>query len=104
VQGKLNGKAGTAFTSTSTPHGGQETTIVSLYNPMAHLGLIIVPLGYTDPLVFRAGTPYGATATTGANAVNPPTEDDLNIARSQGRRLATVARGLKKAAEEAPTD
>ena len=103
-QGKLNGKVGSVFCSTSTVHGGNESTLLSLYNPMAHLGLIIVPLGYTDPLVFRAGTPCGATATTGANAVNPPTEDDLNIARSQGRRLATVARGLKKAAEEAPTD
>ena len=49
-QGKLNGKAGSAFTSTSTPHGGNESTTISLYNPMAHLGLIIVPLGYADPV------------------------------------------------------
>jgi len=95
AQRKLNGKAGTAFTSTSSQHGGQETTIVSLYNPMAHLGLIIVPLGYADPLIFRVGTPYGATAVTGANAATPPTEDDLKVARTQGRRLTTVARALK---------
>jgi NAD(P)H dehydrogenase (quinone) len=94
-QGKLNGKAGTAFTSTATPHGGNETTLVSLYIPMAHLGLIIVPLGYADPLVFRAGTPYGASAVTGGRGDVPPTEDDLNVARSQGRRLASVARALK---------
>ncbi|HEY0385576.1 MAG TPA: NAD(P)H:quinone oxidoreductase, partial [Pyrinomonadaceae bacterium] len=56
-QGKLNGKAGSAFTSTSTVHGGNETTITSLYTPMAHLGLILVPLGYADPALFRAGTP-----------------------------------------------
>jgi NAD(P)H dehydrogenase (quinone) len=94
-QGKLNGKAGTAFTSTATPHGGNETTLVSMYIPMAHLGLIIVPLGYADPLVFRTGTPYGASAVTGGGANVPPTEDDLNVARWQGRRLAGVARALK---------
>jgi hypothetical protein len=47
VQGKLNGKAAGAFTSTAGPHGGNETTVVSLYIPMAHLGFIIVPIGYT---------------------------------------------------------
>ena len=46
-QGKLNGKAGSAFTSSAGPHGGNETTVASLYFPMAHLGFIIVPTGYT---------------------------------------------------------
>ena len=46
-QGKLNGKAAGAFTSTAGPHGGNETTVASLYFPMAHLGFIIVPTGYT---------------------------------------------------------
>ena len=59
-QGKLNGKAGSVFGSSSTPHGGNESTLISLYNPMAHLGLIIVPLGYADASLFKAGTPYGA--------------------------------------------
>jgi NAD(P)H dehydrogenase (quinone) len=94
-QGKLNGKAGTAFTSTSTPHGGNETTIVSLFIPIAHLGLIIVPMGYTDRLIFKAGTPYGASAVTGGGGNVAPTDDDLNVARSQGRRVAEVARALK---------
>ena len=94
-QGKLNGKAGTAFTSTSSPHGGNETTIFSLYAPMAHLGLIIVPMGYTDPTIFRTSTPYGASSVSGAGAGTPPSEDDLNVARSQGRRLTQVARALK---------
>jgi NAD(P)H dehydrogenase (quinone) len=97
-QGKLNGKAGSAFTSTSSPHGGNETTITSLYTPMAHLGLIIVPLGYGDPVVFRAGTPYGASSISGTNST-PPTEDDLQVARYQGRRVAHVARALKVAGE-----
>lgn len=97
-QGKLNGKAGSAFTSTSTVHGGNETTITSLYTPMAHLGLILVPLGYADPAMFRAGTPYGASSVSGQNS-QPPTADDLEVARFQGRRVAQVAAALKAAGE-----
>jgi NAD(P)H dehydrogenase (quinone) len=97
-QGKLNGKAGSAFTSTSSLHGGNEMTITSLYTPMAHLGFIIVPLGYGDPVLFRAGTPYGASSISGQNNT-PPTEDDLEVARYQGRRVAHVARALKAAGE-----
>lgn len=93
-QGKLNGKAGSAFTSTSSPHGGNETTIQSLYTPMAHLGMIIVPTGYADPLLFRAGTPYGASSVSGQTA-NPPTADEIEIAKFQGRRVTQVARALK---------
>jgi NAD(P)H dehydrogenase (quinone) len=97
-QGKLVGKAGSAFTSTSTPHGGNESTILTMYNFMAHLGLIIVPLGYADPVVFRAGTPYGASSISGQTAT-PPTADDLEVARFQGRRVAHVAQALKQAGE-----
>jgi NAD(P)H dehydrogenase (quinone) len=93
-QGKLNGKVGSAFTSTSTPHGGNETTILSLYNPLAHLGFIIVPTGYLDPAVFRAGTPYGASHVSGQNS-SPPTEDELAVARFQGKRVAQVAAKLR---------
>ncbi|HEX4262176.1 MAG TPA: NAD(P)H:quinone oxidoreductase [Acetobacteraceae bacterium] len=95
-QGKLNGKVGSAFTSTSSPHGGNESTIISLYNPLAHLGLIIVPLGYADPTVFRAGTPYGASSISGQQGAKP-TADDLEVARFQGRRVAHVAAALKAA-------
>ncbi len=97
-QGKLNGKAGSAFTSSSTPHGGNETTITSLYTPMAHLGFILVPLGYADPAMFRAGTPYGASSVSGQNNT-PPTADDLEVARFQGKRVAHVAKALKAAGE-----
>jgi NAD(P)H dehydrogenase (quinone) len=93
-KGKLVGKAGSGFTSTSTPHGGNESTIISMYNFMAHLGLIIVPLGYADPTVFTAGTPYGASSVSGQNNA-PPTEQELAVARFQGRRLAQVAKALK---------
>jgi NAD(P)H dehydrogenase (quinone) len=93
-QGKLNGKVGAAFCSTSTPHGGNESTLISLYNPMAHLGFIIVPLGYSDPALFKAGSPYGASSVS-FNENRAPTADDLEVARYEGRRVASVARALK---------
>jgi NAD(P)H dehydrogenase (quinone) len=92
-QGKLNGKVGSAFASTQSTHGGNETTILSLYNPMAHLGLIIVPTGYADAAVFKAGTPYGASAVSGANA--KPTAEELDVARFQGKRVTQVAKALR---------
>ena len=95
-QGKLNGKAGGAFTSTSSTHGGNESTIISMYNPLVHLGLIIVPLGYADPAMFKAGTPYGASSVSGQQN-NPPTDDELEVARYQGRRTVEVARAIKNA-------
>jgi len=95
-QGKLNGKVGAAFTSTGTPHGGNESTIISLYNPMAHLGFIIVPTGYLDPAVFKAGTPYGASHVAGQNA-SPPTDDELAVARFLGKRVTQVASALRSA-------
>ncbi|RYE45610.1 MAG: NAD(P)H:quinone oxidoreductase [Hyphomicrobiales bacterium] len=97
-QGKLNGKAGSVFGSTSSMHGGNEATLLSVYGPMAHLGLIIVPLGYSDPVMFAAGTPYGATHVSKRDSVMPGTED-LAVATYQGRRVASVARSLRVAHE-----
>jgi NAD(P)H dehydrogenase (quinone) len=93
-QGKLNGKAGSVFGSTSSQHGGNESTLLSLYGPMAHLGLIIVPLGYADPAMFAAGTPYGATHISHKDSVMPSVED-LAVATYQGRRVALTARALR---------
>jgi NAD(P)H dehydrogenase (quinone) len=96
-QGKLNGKAGSAFTSTAGPHGGNETTVVSLFMPMAHLGFIIVPTGYTHEKVVQGhGTPYGASSVSGQNSA-PPTADDIVVAKHQGERVAKVAAALKAA-------
>jgi NAD(P)H dehydrogenase (quinone) len=94
-QGKLNGKVGAAFVSTQGQHGGNESTVTSLYNPLAHLGFIIVPTGYADPSVFKAGTPYGASAVSGVSPL--PTEDELAVARYQGRRVAQVTKKLRGA-------
>jgi len=94
-QGKINGKVGGAFTSTSTPHGGQESTIISLYNPLAHLGFIIVPTGYVDPATFKTGTPYGASHVAGQNST-PPSDDEIAVARYQRKRVAQVSAALAK--------
>ena len=91
--GKLNGKVGSVFGSTSSRHGGNEATLLATYAPMAHLGLIIVPLGYADAAMFKAGTPYGATHVSQRDAVKPD-DDHLAVARFQGRRVTTIARAL----------
>jgi NAD(P)H dehydrogenase (quinone) len=86
-RGALVNKVGAAFTSVATAHGGHETTLWSIMTPMANLGLIIVPPGYSDAVMFAGGSPYGATATTGGGA---PSEADLAAARHQGKRVAEV--------------
>jgi NAD(P)H dehydrogenase (quinone) len=92
-QGKLNGKVGSVFGATSTIHGGNETTLLSLYATLAHLGLIIVPLGYSDQSLFEAGSPYGATFVSKRDTEKPAVAD-LAVAKYQGRRVATAASQL----------
>jgi NAD(P)H dehydrogenase (quinone) len=101
VQNRLVDKAGAAFTSTSTTHGGAETTILSLWPTLAHLGLVIVPNGYGAPLSRTAGTPYGSNAVSGG-AGGGPTANDLEIARHQGRRVARIAEALRATRSAAP--
>ena len=94
AKGALNGKLGSAFGGSATPHGGNEVTTLSLYPPMAHLGLIIVPTGYADGSMFKgAGTPYGASVVSG-NPPAGPTPEELDVARFQGRRVTQIARKL----------
>lgn len=92
-QGKLNGKTGGVFGATSSRHGGNETTLLSVYNSLAHLGLIIVPLGYSHASLFAAGSPYGATFVSQKDTAKPSAED-LAVARYQGERVASVAKRL----------
>jgi len=95
ISGKLQNKIGSAFTSASSAHGGIETTILGLYPAMAHLNLIIVPTGYSHPSSLRAGTPYGAASISYAAEQRPPSEDDLQVARYQGERVARIAHATK---------
>ncbi|QYE33563.1 NAD(P)H:quinone oxidoreductase (plasmid) [Polymorphobacter sp. PAMC 29334] len=93
-QGRLNGKVASAFASSSTIHGGNETTILALYPPAAHLGMIIVPTGYADPILFEAGTPYGASSVS-ENVSKAPSPSDLAVAHFQGGRITRVAAALR---------
>ena len=97
-RGALTGKVGGAFATASWPHGGTEVVTLSLYAPMAHLGMIIVPTGYTDEAMLEAGSPYGASAIVGAENRDPRSED-LDAARHQGRRTVAVAAALVAAGE-----
>lgn len=88
-QGKLADKVVGGFTSASTVHGGQESTLLSMYNVFMHWGSIIVPTGYTDDSIFAGGgNPYGASST---GSEDGPTEEELAVARFQGRRIAEKA-------------
>jgi len=86
-RGALVNKVGSAFTSVATPHGGHETTLWSIMTPLANLGLIIVTPGYSDPVMFQGGSPYGATSTTGGGSV---ADADLAAARHHGKRVAEI--------------
>ena len=87
-EGKLADKVATAFTSSQTTHGGQESTILALNNTLYHWGMLILPLGYTVKEVFAAGgNPYGTSFTSG-HTVTGPDELALALARYQGQRLA----------------
>ena len=90
--GKLINKVVTAFTSSQTEHGGQESTILALNNTFYHWGSIVLPLGYTASEVFSGGgNPYGASYTSGTR-VGGPDAQTVAVAQAQGRRLARVAR------------
>ena len=91
--GALVGKVGAAFATASWPHGGTEVVTLSMYVPMAHLGMVIVPTGYTDEAMLEAGSPYGASAIVGSDNAAPRPED-LDAARHQGRRTVMIASAL----------
>ncbi|TQJ37156.1 NAD(P)H dehydrogenase (quinone) [Streptomyces sp. SLBN-115] len=91
-QGRLAGKVCSAFTASGTAHGGQESTLLALSNTFYHWGGIIVPPGYTDPVQFRTGNPYGTSHVAGAGA---PGDEVLQAARHQARRVVDTAAALK---------
>jgi NAD(P)H:quinone oxidoreductase type IV len=97
--GALVGKVGGVFTSTSSQHGGQETTFVSFHTTLLHHGMIIVGLPYTEQRLVNmteisGGTPYGASTLTGTNGSRQPSENELAIARFQGSHVARVTKTL----------
>ena len=99
AKGTLAGKPAAVFTSTSSLHGGQETTLTSMMLPLLHHGMLILGLPYTLPAVNHTasgGTPYGASHWAGANDDRPLTDDERALCLALGKRLAETA--LKLAA------
>ncbi len=99
ARGALNGKAGGAFTSTATHHGGQETTLFSILTNLMHFGLITVGLPYSFQGQTRldevtGGSPYGASTLTAGDGSRQPSENELAGARFQGMHIAQVANKL----------
>ena len=96
AKGALHGKVGAAFTSTATQHGGQETTLFSIITTLLHFGMVIVGLDYGFAGQMKldevtGGSPYGTTTIAGGDGSRQPTQNELDAARYQGRRVAETA-------------
>jgi NAD(P)H dehydrogenase (quinone) len=94
-------KPGAAFTSSATPHGGNEQALHSMLTMLMHLGLIVVTPGQRGPILERQAAPYGATAITGPTGHRGLTEAEAEEARYLGERVATVATWLRLGRGEA---
>jgi len=100
MKGGLIGKVGSVFTSTGTQHGGQETTITSFHTTLLHHGMVIVGVPYSEKRLMNmdeitGGTPYGASTLAGADGSRQPSDNELEIAKFQGRHVAEIAQKLK---------
>ena len=99
AKGALVGKVGSAFTSTASQHGGQETTLTSVHTVLLHLGMVIVGLPYAfqgqnGVEAVKGGSPYGATTIADGDGSRQPSEVELDGARFQGRHVAQIATKL----------
>ncbi|WP_432549043.1 flavodoxin family protein [Kineococcus arenarius] len=90
-QGLLADKVYAGFTASQTAHGGQESTLLALYNTIHHFGGIVVAPGYTDPLKFVDGNPYGVSHVTGGGNDIPLGEAELAALDHLATRVVTVA-------------
>ena len=96
-RGTLAGKPAAVFTSTSTMHGGQEATLLTMMVPLLHHGMLVLGIPYTEPdlnTTRTGGTPYGASHVAGALGDQPVSDEERRLALALGRRLASVARKL----------
>ena len=101
MKGSLIGKVGSVFASTATQHGGQETTITSFHNTLLHQGMIIVGLPYSCQNLLTmseitGGSPYGAATLTASDGSRRPSENELIMARFQGRHVAEITAKLTR--------
>jgi NAD(P)H dehydrogenase (quinone) len=101
MKGALIGKVGSVFVSTASQHGGQETTITSFHSTLLHHGMIVVGVPYSEQRLLEmeaitGGSPYGASTITKGDGSRQPSENELAIARFQGRHVAAIAAQLKR--------
>ena len=97
LRGALTGKPAAVFTASSTMHGGQESTLLSMMLPLMHHGMIIVSLPYTAPELFSTrtgGTPYGASHVAGINNDQALSDDERKLCIAHGRQLAAITQKL----------
>lgn len=98
LSGVLAGKPAAVFTSTSTMHGGQESTLLTMLMPLLHHGMLITGLPYTEPTLSTTqsgGTPYGASHVAGVGTTPQPlTRDEETLCQALGARVATIASRL----------
>lgn len=97
--GKLIGKVGSVFASTGSQHGGQETTLTSFHTTLFHQGMVVVGVPYSCPELttmdeITGGTPYGATTLADGDGSRQPSENELTIARFQGKHVAEITTKL----------
>ena len=98
MSGTLAGKPAAVFTSTSSMHGGQESTLLSMMLPLLHHGMIISGIPYTEPKLGSTrsgGTPYGASHLAGEKSDLPISEDEKSLCIALGKRVAFLAQKLK---------
>ncbi|HUL40747.1 MAG TPA: NAD(P)H:quinone oxidoreductase [Burkholderiales bacterium] len=94
MKGSLVGKPAALFTSTSSLHGGQEATLLSMMLPLLHHGMVIIGIPYSEPELISTksgGTPYGASHVAGMASDQPVTEEERKLCIALGRRLAETA-------------
>ncbi len=102
ASGALIGKIGSAFTSTATQHGGQESTLLSFHATLLHHGMVVVGLPYSAAQQMTlseisGGSPYGATTIAGGKGERQPSANELDLARFQGRHVAEIAARMTRA-------
>ena len=101
AKGSLIGKVGSVFTSTATQHGGQESTLLSFHTTLLHHGFVIVGVPYSEArqmtlAEITGGSPYGASTITGGDGSRQPSDNELAIARFQGKHVAGIAKRLTR--------
>lgn len=99
ASGTLVGKPAGVFTSTATMHGGQESTLLSMLLPLLHHGCVVAGIPYTEPALSTTrggGTPYGASHVAGNDDDPQPSDDEAQLARALGRRVAMLASLLSR--------